>query len=68
MSVVVHKTTFAVLQSVHTPDYEPSTWLHNPPGLDSLKNVPKRYWKLSASGDDLEEQDANEKSATDSSP
>jgi hypothetical protein len=52
MSSVIHKnpnpTTlqYTYLDSVHTPDYDPAYWLHNP-DVHELKNneVPKKYWK-----------------------
>lgn len=71
MSTVVNKNTFEVRESAHTPNFfEPAAWLINPPGLQALLsgNVPKRYWKLSVGGDDLEEMSAGEKATTDGGP
>lgn len=45
MGMVVHKTNFAVLKSVNTPDYDPSDWLINP-DVSALASVPEKYWKI----------------------
>ena len=42
MATVVNKTTFEVIESVNTPDYDPNEWLINP----VIPDVPKRYWRI----------------------
>jgi len=65
MSTVVNRSTLVVLYSVNTPSFPPAAWLINPPGLWLLLGlgVPVRYWKVD--DDDLVEQDAAERAATD---
>lgn len=42
MATVVNKTTFEVIESVNTPDYDTNEWLINP----VIPDVPKRYWRI----------------------
>ncbi len=65
MATVVNRTTFQIVDSVNTPDYDPLFWLINPPGLDILLStaVPVRYWKVV--GDDLAEMTQPEKDVVD---
>lgn len=69
MATVVNKSTFEIIQSANTPDYDPAFWLINPPSLDFMvANVPIRYWKVSLDGLDLEEMTPAEKLAVDTDP
>lgn len=65
MATVVNRTTFQIINSANTPDYDPLLWLINPPGLDTLLSaaVSVRYWKVV--GDDLAEMTQVEKDAVD---
>jgi hypothetical protein len=65
VATVVNRTTFQIIDSVNTPDYDPLFWLINPPGLDILLStaVPVRYWKVV--GDDLAEMTQPEKDVVD---
>jgi hypothetical protein len=58
-----------VVRSANTPDYPTDDWLVNPSGLAALESgsVPKKYWKLTGGGDDLEEMTTGEKTAVDDS-
>ena len=54
MATVVNKTTFRVILSANTPEYDPSEWLINPeiPSIydeegNFVEYEPKRYWKIS---------------------
>jgi hypothetical protein len=62
MATVVHKTTFQILSSVNTPDFDPAQWLVNP-DLTALDGVPTKYWKLS--GNAVIEMTQTEKDAVD---
>jgi len=42
MATVVNKTTFQVIESVHTPDYRNGEWLINP----DIPDAPKRHWRI----------------------
>lgn len=47
MANVIHRTTLEQQQSVHTPNYSPTTWIINP-DLSDVEGVPKKYWKIAA--------------------
>jgi len=70
VGTVVNKTTFQVLTSVNTPDYDPSQWVINPASLSALllAGTSSLYWKVSVDGLDILEQSASEKAATNSNP
>ena len=59
MATVVNKQTLEVLESVNTPEYDPSEWLINP----SIPDAPKRHWKVS--GDSLVLKNASEINSAD---
>ena len=65
MATVVNRTTFQIVESVNTPDYNPVSWLINPPGLSTLLAgaVPVKYWKVVS--DDLAEMTQPEKDVVD---
>lgn len=65
MATVVNRTTFQIIDSANTPDYDPALWLINPPGLDTLlaSAVPVKYWKVVS--DDLAEMTQPEKDVVD---
>jgi vacuolar-type H+-ATPase subunit C/Vma6 len=65
VATVVNRTTFQIIESVNSPDYDTISWLINPPGLDALLigAIPTRYWKIV--DDDLAEMDQTEKDAVD---
>ncbi|RYD66044.1 MAG: DUF4376 domain-containing protein [Verrucomicrobiaceae bacterium] len=45
MANVLNRQTLLYLDSVNTPDYDPSEWLINP-DLSEVEDVPKHYWKI----------------------
>ena len=59
MATVVNKQTLDVLESVNTPEFDPSEWLINP----SIPDAPKRHWKVS--GDSLVLKNASERNSAD---
>lgn len=65
MATVVNRTTFQIIESANSPDYDPISWLVNPPGLENLQinAIPIRYWKVV--DDDLAEMTQPEKDAVD---
>ena len=65
MATVVNRTTFQIIESANSPDYDPILWLVNPPGLENLQAnaIPIRYWKVV--DDDLAEMTQPEKDAVD---
>jgi len=69
MANVAHKTNdpVEVHLSVNTPEFDPGTWIINPPSLQALLNgaVPRAYWKITPGQDDVVEMDAGEKAAVD---
>jgi hypothetical protein len=69
MSRVVNKTTFESIDSANTPDYSTDDWLVNPASFDALVSgsVPRKYWKVNATDDDLEEMTQTEKDVVDAS-
>lgn len=62
MADVIHRTTLEQRFSIHTPDYDPGTWIINP-DLSGVSGVPKKYWKID--GDNVVEMTQPEKDAVD---
>ena len=70
MSTVVNKTTFQVILSANTPEYDPNEWLINPdiPSIydgngDFVEYKPKRHWKID--GENLTLKNASEIASAD---
>lgn len=63
MSSVLNKTTLQHIESVNTPDYSTSTWIHNP-DISLWDTVPKKYTKVES--DLLVEMSQAEKDTVDS--
>lgn len=61
MATVVNKSDLTLIKSVNTPDYDPTFWLIDPPGLDILiaNKVPQKYWKFD--NDDIVEMEQSDK-------
>lgn len=71
MATVVNRTTFKVVESANSPDYDPTAWIILSRDRDNSDfnalvggGVPSRYWKVDK--DRLAEMDATEKAAADS--
>lgn len=62
MANVLNRLTMEYLTSVNTPDYPTVDWVLNP-DLDSVQNVPVKYWKIT--GDVVSEMDQAEKDIVD---
>lgn len=62
MATVLHRTTLELIESAHTPDYDPADWLVNP-DLSAVAGLPRRYWKVV--GDDVLPMDASEMAQVD---
>lgn len=45
MATVLNRTTLELIESAHTPDYDPAEWIVDP-DLSQVAGVPRRYWKI----------------------
>lgn len=45
MANVLNRTSLVYLESVNTPEYDPSEWIINP-DLSSVSDIPVSYWKI----------------------
>ena len=62
MATVLNRTTLDLIESAHTPDYDPAQWLINP-DLSGVAGLPRRYWKIV--GNDVVPMTAAEMAAVD---